>query len=323
MGLILRISAFALLISCLLSYILSPHFQSSTSTILNQNMSTYTSFAVAGAGNVGKFFIESLAAVPSVQVTVLSRDGATLTLPAGVVVKKVNYEDPVSLESALKGVQVVVSALGGPALAAGVQRPLADAAKKAGVSLFVPSEYGVETIGVKEGPLVGKEAAAQYLKSIGLPSVRLITGPFTDFIFNPRLGFAFAEGTATWFGKGEQPVTWTARPDIATFLAHVLTTLPPAELNDRVFRIEGDRKSLNEVVAIYEETHPGKKVVVTRKSVEEGKEALAKGGPAAFGAYLQLLWEAGEGSPFLKGLDNSVFPGWKPKGVKDILAAAP
>lgn len=54
--------------------------------------------------------------------------------------------------------EVVISALAYGALAA--QRPIADAAKEAGVKLFVPSEYGMPTEGGKDGHLAIKSQFA-------------------------------------------------------------------------------------------------------------------------------------------------------------------
>ena len=54
--------------------------------------------------------------------------------------------------------EVVISALAFGALPA--QRTIADAAKEAGVKLFVPSEYGMPTEGGKEGVTVIKSGVA-------------------------------------------------------------------------------------------------------------------------------------------------------------------
>ncbi|KAI3613651.1 isoflavone reductase family protein [Moniliophthora roreri] len=76
------------------------------------------------------------------------------------------------------GNEVVVSAIGGDALDA-QQRTLADAAKKAGVRLFIPSEFGIPTGGVSLTPnahpgslLVQKDQFAEYLRKNGLPWTR-------------------------------------------------------------------------------------------------------------------------------------------------------
>ncbi|KAJ6467373.1 hypothetical protein C8R45DRAFT_938717 [Mycena sanguinolenta] len=43
------------------------------------------------------------------------------------------------------------------------------------------------------------------------------------------------------------PVLLTSVPDIAGFVAYVLTTVPPSELENSIFRLEGDRLSLNDL----------------------------------------------------------------------------
>ena len=99
-------------------------------------MSGYKSFAVAGAGGVGKHIAEALAKQPGVTVVAFTRD-ASKDFPSGVTPKAVDYNDDDALVSALKGVDVVVSTLSGGGFAA--QPALIKAAKRAGVKLFVPS----------------------------------------------------------------------------------------------------------------------------------------------------------------------------------------
>ena len=106
--------------------------------------------------------------------------------------------------------------------------------------------------------------------------------------------------------RGTQ-IGFTARPDIASFLAYTLTTLPASTFADKIFRIEGDRKSFNEVVALYEKTHNGKHVVVTRTPVEDAKKAFEK--DPQFLTYLGIKLEEGA-SPYATGkLDNEVSSG--------------
>jgi uncharacterized protein YbjT (DUF2867 family) len=103
---------------------------------MSSSQFTYTTFAVAGgAGGLGALITKELLA-QGAQVAVLSRNAST-AVPSGATVKVVDYSDAASLTAALQGVQVVVSALSAGGFA---QQPaLADAAKAAGVKLFVPS----------------------------------------------------------------------------------------------------------------------------------------------------------------------------------------
>ncbi|KAJ7027890.1 hypothetical protein C8F04DRAFT_1189093 [Mycena alexandri] len=226
-------------------------------------MSAYNSFAVVGGGTVGIPIVNALAA-KNVSVVLLSRPGSSAkTVPSGVTVVQVDTSDAAAVGAVLKEhkVDVVLSTV--TTLAASGQKPLVDGAKQAGVKLFVPSEYGMPTDGQTEGPLGAKNEIAAYLKTVGIPSARIFvrperivlhdvpganklliqTGHFTEFI--PWLTAYADTKKIQVVGKGEAPVSFTAVPDIAGFVAHILTTLPPSELENRIFRLEGERISLN------------------------------------------------------------------------------
>src|SRR6266850_1430272 len=49
-------------------------------------------------------------------------------------------------------------------------------------------------------------------------------------------------GKVSIAADGNKQISFTSRPDIARYLAHVLTSLPPDQLKNRSFIIEGDRK---------------------------------------------------------------------------------
>jgi hypothetical protein len=73
---------------------------------------------------------------------------------------QVDYNDAAAVANVFKQhkVDVVLSTIATEALAA--QRPLVDAAKLAGIKLFVPSEYGLPSDGYTEGVLGAKNQIA-------------------------------------------------------------------------------------------------------------------------------------------------------------------
>ncbi|KAL8278879.1 hypothetical protein RQP46_008750 [Phenoliferia psychrophenolica] len=254
--------------------------------------SKYTSFAVAGTGGVGSRIITALAAKPGVKLAILSRSAST-SVPSNTTLKVVDYSSRDSLKSALEGVQVVISTLNGAGILA--QEALADAAKAAGVKV------------------------AKHLKQIGLPALQV----FTLFIGFPGFdyGFNLKGEKASWIGEGDNPITFTARADVAAFLAHALSTFALSDLQDKTFRLEGDRKSFNQIVETYEKTHPGKKVVVTRTPVEQAKQTLAtQEGMPAFVTYLFLTWAEGPAVYQTGPLSNSLWSEWRPASIESILA---
>ena len=123
-------------------------------------------------------------------MVVLARPGSQSIqspLLEGAVIATVDCTDVTTLAAVLRdhNVDVVVSALAYGALPA--QRPIADAAKEAGVKLFVPSEYGMPTEGGKEGHLAiksdfaGEFATYFRLMTIVMHRLRLRQLPWNSY----------------------------------------------------------------------------------------------------------------------------------------------
>ncbi|KAG1825490.1 uncharacterized protein BJ212DRAFT_1443618 [Suillus subaureus] len=280
-------------------------------------MSLYTSFAVTGAGP------QSALLERGASVVALARPSSTSTsspLLEGAKIATADYTDVKAVASILREhkVEVVISAVAYGALPS--QSSIADAAKEAGVKLFVPSEFGLPTEGGKGGHLVIKSEFADYLKSLGIPSLRFYTGMFMEFV---PLFAGVDTGKFLVLGKGDASFSTTALDDVAVlynlgFTAHVLTSLPPAKLHDATFRIEGERTSFNKVGALY----ASKNIPVEHvTSLPEGyvKQTL-----------LQSLFEQGRGSsgwdnyadkdiPENAHSGNAAWPGHQWKTVKEVL----
>ncbi|KAJ7740098.1 hypothetical protein B0H16DRAFT_1378637 [Mycena metata] len=285
-------------------------------------MSAYKSFAVVGAGLIGLPIVGALAA-QNVSVIVLSRPGsAAKPVPPGVQIIQVDYEDTAAVSAVFNRhrVDVVLCTVNNAVV--GIQRPLADAAKRAGVQLFVPSEYATPTDGQPEGsdnPAGGtgaKNKIAKYLRTVNLPSVRVFTGPFIESI--PYLVGYPEQGKVTIVGKGEVPVSVTAVADISGFVAYVLTHLPPFELQNRIFRLEGERIRMNDLGPLFNTSVEH----VDRIPGEVGERRTA---------LLKLL-DSGAGSTGwdeahkrersgddAAGSGNALWPGHRWKGIKEVL----
>ncbi|KAJ7454678.1 hypothetical protein FB451DRAFT_1049477 [Mycena latifolia] len=278
-------------------------------------MSAYKSFAVVGGGTLGLPIVSALAA-QNVSVVLLSRPGSsTKTVPSGVQVATVDFTDASAIAAVFKQykVDVVLSTI--TTTAAAAQKSLVDAAGLAAVKLFVPSEYGMPTDGQAEGPLGAKNQIAAELKAAGIPSTRIFVGMFTEFI--PWLVGYSDHGKIRIVGKGEVPVSFTSIGDIAGFVAYVLTTLPPSELENRIFRLEGDRASLNELGAQF------------KTSVEHIDSITGEAGELK--TILLAIVETGAGSTGwdaaaknegsgnkAAGSANALWPGHQWKSIKDV-----
>lgn len=118
------------------------------------------------SGSIGKIILDGLVACSQFEVTVISRKESEPTFPPGTTVLKTDYSDE-GLEAAFKGKDVVISAVG--ATAFGEQKKFVDAAIRAGVKRFIPSEFSANSQNdavLQLLPLFGqKKELIEYLKS--------------------------------------------------------------------------------------------------------------------------------------------------------------
>ena len=83
-----------------------------------------------------------------------------------------------ALTTVLAGTHVVISTIS--LMAIETQVPIAQAAKAAGASLFLPSEFGGPTENL-QGLLGAKSALHAKLRSVGPPLLLVYNGPFADY----------------------------------------------------------------------------------------------------------------------------------------------
>ncbi|KAG8215308.1 NAD-P-binding protein [Butyriboletus roseoflavus] len=285
-------------------------------------MSTYKRFAVAGVGNVGKFIAEELVsqlvAGRADQVTLLTREGSNNPVVAalaelGAKVVHVNYDSIDSLFSALAGIEVVVSVLGYAGIVIS-QLNLAEAAKAANISLFVPSEFGIpQQVRIPLGEEITKRLGP-------VPMTTFYNGMFSDILFKIAYyaGLILSGGEALVPGDGTRDVSFTTCNDTGRYVAHVLTMLPRSRLNGRNFRIEGQRACLNGIIGEYE-SRTGKAIRVTYLPTKNLEKAVAVNENDMLSG-IRLLLATGKGVVGVEvEVDNHEFPDWNPRRVIDVL----
>ncbi|KAG2133308.1 hypothetical protein DEU56DRAFT_739085 [Suillus clintonianus] len=219
----------------------------------------FKSFAIVGAGpHIGIPIVKAFLAIGA-PILVIARPTSTNTsaLPhddPNLKVVRADYKSASEISAILREnkIDVLISAV--TLVFGGVvaQDVLADAAKEAGVKLFVPSEFSVSPPAT--GPGREKNDFAVYAKSIGLPTLRVYTGLFHDAI--PWLTALSETGKFHILSKAKMPGSFTAASDIAGYVAHILTTQPPSRLLDVEVRIEGQRATLSEIGALYKGSVP-------------------------------------------------------------------
>ncbi|KAF7306472.1 NmrA domain-containing protein [Mycena indigotica] len=176
-------------------------------------MSSYKSFALVGAGLLGTPIVVSLAA-KNVPVVVISRPNSK------------------SLDKLPVGVQV--------------NSAVVDTSDSAAVTAVL-KENNVDVV---IATLASQ--GVQHLKEVGVPSLRIFTGLFMEFIL---MAFGYAKTKKiVVLGKGEATISSTSITDIAGFVAHVLTTLPHEQVENKILRIQGDSLKANELGPLFNTT---------------------------------------------------------------------
>jgi NmrA-like family len=207
-----------------------------------------------------------------------------------------------------------------------VQFPLADAAKKAGVKLFVPSEFGNPTEGKTGGMWSIKDAVKKYLVKIDLPYAQFFNGAFIDwFLVNhPEHGaFDWPRDKVVIKGTGNTPISWTTQTDVARYVVYVLTKLAPDLLRNATFAIEGERKTLNEIVEDYQ-AHTGKKLDISYESREFLEKAVKEHPDDWDNGRIRLLYlvlDKGEAITGTPGEVNKYWSDFYPTKVVDAILA--
>ncbi|KAG6614742.1 Eugenol synthase 1 [Phytophthora cinnamomi] len=263
-------------------------------------MSTFTKFAVVGAGGVGSSVVDGLLKANAI-VTILTRDDTKPELQTfkerGASIVKANYDDEASLQGALADSEVVVCTV--DARHHAVQFGIARAAKAAGVQLFVPTEFGMPD---EDGANITKQKVRGMLKELDLPYALFFSGFWFEYL---------PLGVMSVIGEGNAKLGLVSRTDFGRFVAHVLVTVPKASLEWAQFSIESNRMSPKEIAAMAEKKF-GKKIEL--KVVDY--EATKKNYDTDSVAY--ILTRIGDGrcvpgtEEEVKKTVSKFFPDWNP-----------
>ncbi|KAI1329348.1 hypothetical protein F5Y16DRAFT_409250 [Xylariaceae sp. FL0255] len=203
--------------------------------------------AVCGAsGKLGPAIVSSLRTA-GFEVSVLVRDPNKQSFPAGVTVLHVDYTSSDSLVAALTGQDAVVSALSGPACGE-PQLLLVDAAAKAQVKRFIPSDYGIDISNAKANSLpffnVKKkvhEALDKYAAAESMSYSTICNGPFLDMGLNGFL-INIKGKKSTLYGGGDVPFSTATVADVAKAVVGVLKH--PDETKNRPVYVQSTELTL-------------------------------------------------------------------------------
>ncbi|KAJ4007366.1 hypothetical protein NW752_007655 [Fusarium irregulare] len=246
-------------------------------------MSAYKNIAIVGAsGSIGKIILSALAST-NFMTTVLVRKESKATYPTNVKVRPTDFSED-DLTEALKGQDVLISALGVEGF--DQQQKLVDAAVRAGVERFLPSEFSSSS----EDPVVlgllplfeVKKNLIEYLKSKekdGLSWTGLATGGLFDWgLDNGFLGYDIKNRTAKIWDDGNKKFTLTNEKQLAQ--AVISTLNHPEETRNRYLYVYSVVTTQNEILQSLEKATGAKWTVektTTDAEVAEARERLGAG----------------------------------------------
>ncbi|KAF2395549.1 NAD(P)-binding protein [Trichodelitschia bisporula] len=267
--------------------------------------------AIIGAGGQsGKFITTALLKAGKHTVTAITREGSTSALPEGVMVKKVNYDQPATLVDALRGQDVLIITLSIEAQP-GAQERIIDAAAEAGVPWVIPNEYGYPANDVAgEDSRVGaaKAAARAYIEKVGKSDwIGYACGFWYEFSLAgsaDRFGFDFRERSLILFDDGNKKINTSSWPLFGEGVAKLLSLkVLPEDENDRSTTISDFRNDFVKVASFtisqrdmfdsvlrVTGTKPEDWTITHENTKERFEKAVAEFQQGSFRAFGRLLY---------------------------------
>jgi hypothetical protein len=249
-------------------------------------------------------------------VTALTRAGSKNSFPEGVKVVSVDYTSIPSLTKALNGQQAVVSVLGPAGL--GFQGNLVEAAAAAGITRFIPAEYGADLLNARArafpihtSKVKLHELLAQKAKEVGMSYSLIFTGPFFDWGLRNGFILNFKKREGTLYDEGLNIFSATTIDTIAQAIVGCLQHLKETE--NRGIYIQDAAVSQKQLLDMAQKVDPQKKWTLNHASTAELEKAafaaFERGDPdmmSMVGGALRAHFGGEEfGMPF-KRLDNEL-----------------
>lgn len=269
-------------------------------------MSSPLTVGVAGiTGKFGRLIASKLLANPSTTVRGYGRNPSKLPSPLTTSARVQLFQgeafDTAALKRFVTGCDVVICAyLGDDNLMIEGQQTLIDACEESGtVTRYVASDWSLDYTKLKLGELFPKDPMIKikgYLdeKAAGgarVKGVHVLIGGFMDAILSQFYGIWHPETKSIRFwGEGTEVWEGTSYENAAEFTAAVVADREAVGVK----RFLGDRKTLNEIVELFEKVYGFKPALERQGSLEELKVLMHKTraeNPAGFFAYMRMFYQ--------------------------------
>lgn len=293
-----------------------------------------TTVVVAGrSGDLGARIASGLAR-RGANVRALVRRSSS-AIPAdtahGITAVAVDYDDEASLVSACRGAACVVSALNGlEPVILGAQGRLLDAAARAGVPRFIPSDFSLDFTRTRPGDNRNLDLRRAFIDQVDRSPMRVtsvLNGGFTELLAGGAPIVLRGPRRILYWGDPDQPFDFTTKDDVARYTAEVALD----EAAPRFLRIAGDVVSPRSLVELMTNL-TGRAYGLWRAGDIDrlGRliriaRALTPGKQAVFPAWqgMQYLRDMASGRGKLHPLDNDRYGHWRWTLARDVLSARP
>ena len=300
---------------------------------METNSNNQTIILAGATGSLGQKIVAHLSG-SGAKVKALVRKGssdeAVANLrTAGVDIVFVDYNNEGQLTEACRDAAVVVSALSGVKdVIVDTQTRLLNAAVKAGVPRFIPSDYCIDFTKLPYGTnrnLDLRKEFAERLDAAPIEATSVLNGMFTDLLTGQAPVILFGPGRVVYWGNADQLLDFTTMDNTAAYTAQVaLDNNTP-----RFLRIAGEvinSRGLQEAAC----KAIGKKFKLLRPGGLGGLKTMIKITRTLFPKKeevfppwqgMQYLHNMYSGLPKLHPLDNDRYPSIHWTSVQEVLKA--
>jgi nucleoside-diphosphate-sugar epimerase len=288
---------------------------------------------VAGAtgnlgGRIARALVERGASVKAMVRHGAARDRLERLQGLGVTIAIVDWSSAFEVAAACSGAACVVSALQGLRdVIVETQTVLLDAAVKAGVPRFIPSDYSIDFTKFPPGENRNLDLRRDFhtrLDKTSISATTIFNGAFADMLTGQMPLILFKRKRVIYWGDADQRMDFTTMDDTAAFTASA--ALDPT--TPRFLRIAGDQLSARELTAVVSEV-TGKEFRLFRAgglgmlgAPIKVVRAVAPGEKELYPAWqgMQYMRNMFDGRAKLEPLDNDRYPGIRWTTARDVLS---
>jgi nucleoside-diphosphate-sugar epimerase len=295
---------------------------------------TDSTIVVAGAtgdlgGRIAKALLERGASVKAFVRPGTARDRIERLQKLGVAIATVDLNNASEVTSACSGASCVVSALQGLRdVIVDAQTDLIDAAIKAEVPRFIPSDYSIDFTKFPAGEnrnLDLRREFHQRLDQTSISATTIFNGAFAELLTGQMPLILFKVKRVLYWGDADQRMDFTTMDDTAAFTASAALD----SSTSRFLRIAGDQLSARELTAVVSAV-TSKRFRLFRPgglgmlgALIKVARTVAPAEQKVFPAWqgMQYMRNMFEGRAKLEPLDNDRYPGMRWTTVRDVLSA--